>query len=87
MTLYAPIVDVPRTGDSVTEKGIPNAQFQNLLSTIQDALNAKPYTVATVPDATKNEGRTIYVKDASAGATIAYSDGTNWRIDQSTLLT
>lgn len=36
------------------------------------------YTVATVPDATENPGLMIYVTDETDGATIAFSNGTNW---------
>ena len=37
------------------------------------------YTVATVPDATLWESGLIYVSDETGGATIAFSDGTNFR--------
>tara|TARA_R110002074_G_scaffold121968_1_gene256504 strand:- start:24018 stop:24311 length:294 start_codon:yes stop_codon:yes gene_type:complete len=37
------------------------------------------YTVATLPNATEFEAHTIYVSDEAGGATIAFSDGTNWR--------
>lgn len=37
------------------------------------------YTVATLPDATEFEAHTIYVSDETGGATLAFSDGTNWR--------
>lgn len=45
---------------------------------------AKGYTVATVPSAAEwSDGTTfsayIYVSDETGGATIAFSDGTNWR--------
>ena len=36
------------------------------------------YTVATVPDATLWESGVIYVSDETGGATLAFSDGTNW---------
>lgn len=37
------------------------------------------FTVATVPDATKCEGCTIYVQNGAGGSQIlAFSDGTNW---------
>lgn len=38
---------------------------------------AKSFTVATLPP--QKTGRIIYVSDASGGATLAFSDGTNWR--------
>jgi hypothetical protein len=37
------------------------------------------YTVATVPDAADTIGGTIYVSNEAGGATLAFSDGTNWR--------
>ena len=42
-------------------------------------MNKVSYTVATLPDATEFEAHTIYVSDETGGATIAFSDGTNWR--------
>lgn len=39
----------------------------------------KSYTVATVPSASAKAGQIIYVSNDSAGATLAFSDGTNWR--------
>lgn len=76
------ITNTPRTGDKITEKGIPTDQFQILLEEIENAINklaAPSYTVATVPDATVSESHIIYVSDESGGATLAFSDGTNWR--------
>lgn len=37
------------------------------------------YTVSNLPDAQKNIRRVIYVSDETGGATLAFSDGTNWR--------
>lgn len=37
------------------------------------------YTVATVPDATLYTGNMIFVSNETGGATIAFSDGINWR--------
>jgi len=38
-----------------------------------------PYTVATVPLASKNEGSLIYVSNGAAGSPIlAFSDGVDW---------
>lgn len=36
------------------------------------------FTVATVPDATE-PGQIIYVSDETGGATLAFSDGSDWR--------
>jgi hypothetical protein len=37
------------------------------------------YTVIGVPDATLAAGQIIYVSNETGGATLAFSDGTNWR--------
>lgn len=37
------------------------------------------YTVATLPTASTWTGYVIYVSDETGGATLAFSDGTNWR--------
>lgn len=37
------------------------------------------YTVSNLPDEQKNIRRIIYVSDETGGATLAFSDGTNWR--------
>lgn len=37
------------------------------------------YTVATLPSAATNASSMIYVSDESGGATVAFSDGINWR--------
>lgn len=49
---------------------------------LESALNTVPflevYTVATLPSDV-SEGQVIYVSDETGGATLAFSDGTNWR--------
>jgi len=40
---------------------------------------AKSYTVATVPAAATYPRGIIYVSNETGGATLAFSDGTNWR--------
>lgn len=42
-------------------------------------LNLAEYLVATVPPAADFTGGLIYVSDETGGATVAFSDGTNWR--------
>lgn len=37
------------------------------------------YTVATAPSAATHTGHMIYVSDEAGGATMAFSDGTDWR--------
>jgi hypothetical protein len=45
----------------------------------QEQLYTMPiYTVSTLPSASI-PGRPIYVSDETGGATVAFSDGTNWR--------
>lgn len=44
----------------------------------EDANQLPSYTVAGVPSASP-AGRIIYVADETGGATLAFSDGTNWR--------
>lgn len=40
---------------------------------------AKTYTVSTVPTASSYPRGVIYVSNETGGATLAFSDGTNWR--------
>jgi hypothetical protein len=42
-------------------------------------LKLKTYEVADLPDAADWESGTVYVSDETGGATLAFSDGTNWR--------
>ena len=42
-------------------------------------IQAKTYTVATVPTASSYPRGVIYVSNETGGATLAFSDGTNWR--------
>lgn len=37
------------------------------------------YAVADLPDAAGHQGRTVYVSNEAGGATIAFSDGVDWR--------
>lgn len=47
---------------------------------VAGAIRCASYTVATVPSASSNgAGSQIYVSDESGGATLAFSDGTDWR--------
>lgn len=46
---------------------------------ITKALSLQPYTVATVPSASANQGRLISVSNGAAGQPcLAYSNGTAW---------
>ena len=42
-------------------------------------LTLPQYTVSTVPTASASTAQVIFVSDETGGATLAYSDGTNWR--------
>lgn len=37
------------------------------------------YTVATLPSPSTSQGCVIFVSNETGGATLAFSDGTNWR--------
>jgi hypothetical protein len=51
------------------------------LSVDEDALlfQAQSYTVLTLPTAATYPRGVIYVSDEAGGATLAFSDGTDWR--------
>lgn len=51
------------------------------LSVDESALvfQAKSYTVALLPSAATYPRAVVYVSNEAGGATIAFSDGTNWR--------
>lgn len=42
-------------------------------------LTLPSYTVSTVPTASASTAQIIFVSDETGGATLAYSDGSNWR--------
>lgn len=59
-------------------------ELTRLADTIQNNQSNEPYilasyAVANVPDAAYWEGALIYVSDEAGGATVALSDGTDWR--------
>lgn len=51
----------------------------DLLNVNSLTLKITSYTVAGVPAAASNARVLIYVSDEVGGATLAFSDGTNWR--------
>ena len=53
--------------------GIDNEEDAQLV------FQAKTFTVATAPTAADYPRGVIYVSDETGGATLAFSDGTNWR--------
>lgn len=46
---------------------------------IRGDMRLSSFTVSTLPDAAGNERRLIYVSDETGGATVAFSDGSDWR--------
>ncbi len=61
--------------------GVPQGSFLQLDSQerMVAPFKAPTYTVATLPTASSNSSTVIFVTDESGGATIAFSDGVNWR--------
>lgn len=67
-----------------TKTGYATSVFQAWFQNVSNLLGALPlplksYTVATVPAAASYTNHVIYVSDETGGATLAFSDGTNWR--------
>jgi len=52
---------------------------RTILEALLPGVAAPSFTVATLPDATTNAARLIYVSNETGGAVPAFSDGTNWR--------
>lgn len=67
------VVD-PTTGDIGIGTATPSVRLD-----VDGPIRPKTYTVSTVPAATAGAGQLIYVSDESGGATLAFSDGTEWR--------
>lgn len=74
-----PTPSLPRTpGASLAGPLTPIlSDHANAINRKADAV-APSYTVATLPSADP-AGQIIYVSDETDGATLAFSDGTNWR--------
>lgn len=80
-------------GDPIKGKTVLRAQGGTVSTPVMvDSLTAEPdkvtahkpvvvptYTVAGLPAASVGTGATVFVSNESGGATIAFSDGTNWR--------
>jgi len=82
------IATKPDHGAQIVESGRASSRLQLFFDHIVQRLNSRVfgdsvlleiYTVATLPDASKNESGMIYVSDELGGAQPAFSDGTNWR--------
>lgn len=80
-------LELTPTGGSTTRREVMTVEQDGSMVLSQAFLNVsggwirtKSYTVATVPSAsTAGAGAQIYVSNESGGATVAFSDGTNWR--------
>ena len=69
-----------RTNDGIARYLMGLERFvQQVYENLVGIKKQSKYTVATLPDASEFEAHTIYVSDETGGATLAFSDGTNWR--------
>lgn len=70
----------PRT-QLIDKNGYPTRDLFRLLESLTGSLPVPlpSHLVAAVPSATLFEGSLIYVSNETGGATVAFSDGTNWR--------
>jgi hypothetical protein len=62
-----------------TGNGIVFDDRVGLIPTWSGFIKPESYTVATLPSVSTYAGSMIYVSNETGGATIAFSDGTNWR--------
>lgn len=79
-----PELTPPPLRSRISEKGICGRLWQTWFQDLRALLGGSPlplvsYTVANAPAAASFTGHLIYVSDETGGATIAFSDGTNWR--------
>ena len=78
-----PIVPLSHTNEAEHRRLIAmrtNAAFpKDGTEGMQSPLLLKSYTVATLPTASEWTAGVIYVSDETGGATLAFSDGTNFR--------
>lgn len=69
----------------LSETGFVSRVWALFFANISDRVNGKypvklpSHTVANVPDASSYTGNIAYISDETGGATLAFSDGTNWR--------
>jgi len=66
------------------QSGLVGRSWRGWLQDLQQYIGHKPfpiksYTVSTLPDASIFESHLVYVSDETGGATVAFSDGTDWR--------
>ncbi|MGH1420098.1 MAG: DUF2793 domain-containing protein [Hyphomicrobiaceae bacterium] len=81
-----PDVGLTRSAPEILE--VNNGTAGSLAQLKVRSVKVATYTVATVPSAvTEGDGAVIYISDASVGATLCVSDGTQWRMLTSSVLT
>lgn len=73
LTVYAP------TTFDVSIGGTDKINVTSAEVGVTVPLKLQSYTVAGVPTASSHTGAMIYVSNETGGATVAFSDGTNWR--------
>lgn len=76
--------DPPVKASVVTESGIVSPVWRKWFQLVTSFIGSQPfpmaqYTVSTAPAASAFTGCVIYVSNETGGATLAFSDGTNWR--------
>lgn len=73
-TWYEAVVADPATGHIGIGTATPTVRLD-----VDGPIRPAAYTVAAVPAASAGAGQLIYVSDESGGATLAFSDGSDWR--------
>lgn len=85
------IVDTPLDGELIINEGKASSGLQAFFEELERHINefkAPDFTVTSVPDSVQNEAMIIYVSDEVGGATLAFSDGLNWRrVQDRTIIT
>lgn len=74
----------PYAKQPISVNGIVGKHWLSWFQDISNLIGKRPfplasYTVSGVPSASGNSNSLIYVSDETGGATLAFSDGTNWR--------
>ncbi len=71
--------DVSTLSTDSTSMASRVSTLESHVSALDEGPVAPPYTVAGVPAAAGNAGKTILVTDEAGGAVLAFSDGADWR--------
>lgn len=72
-------VALHRSDVIITEERQATEDFHLFLEDLVNGVNPSLLTVATVPAAADNTGKMLFISDETGGATMAFSDGTDWR--------